>query len=106
MAGMDIGFHPSSREVGYCLAILEFMDAGLGIVVSDEPSVSGATDHGNTGLLYQADNLGSACRAIALLAEDRQFRTKLGAQARKAVATGYTIEAATQQLVTNVVSRL
>ena len=106
MAGMDIGFHPSDREVGYCLSILEFMDAGLGVVVPDEPSVSGASEHGVTGLLYSPGDPAAACAAIARLADDPVFREAIGQQARSAVTTHFSIEQSTRELIRCVAGRL
>ena len=63
----NFAFHPSKAEVGYSLSILEYMQAKLPVVVSDNPSVCGATTHNKTGLIYKDNNLGAACDAIKKL---------------------------------------
>ena len=93
----DIGFHASKGEVGYSLSILEYMSAGLATIAPDRPSTSLATRHEETGLLYQHENLTSACSAIIQCLPD-EFRQKLASNAIKEVATRYTIEATNKKL--------
>lgn len=63
----DIAFHPSKGEVGYSLSILEYMQAGLPVVVSNNPSVCGATEDKKTGVIYEEGSVDSACQAITSL---------------------------------------
>ena len=56
--------HPSRGEVGYSLSILEYMRAGLPVIVPDNPSVCGATIHKKTGLIYTEDSEESCSDAI------------------------------------------
>jgi len=48
----DIAVHAAEGEVGYSLAILEFMSSGLPTVVRNDQSVCGCIDDGVTGLLF------------------------------------------------------
>lgn len=81
----DIAIHPSSGEVGYSLSILEYMRAGLPVVVPDNPSVCGATAHEISGLVYAEGDCQSATAALRRLLDDDALRTRLGEQARIAV---------------------
>ncbi len=91
MRGFDVGFHPSRGEVGYCLAILEMMDAGLPVVVPDITSVNGATEHGRTGLVYPPEDVAAATQAIGRLVADPRERGALGALARSTVAERFVL---------------
>ncbi len=83
LAGADIAFHPSRGEVGYSLSILEYMRAGLPVVVPDDPSVCGAIEHKVTGLIYPEGNVQKAILALEMLLTDKHFRKKLGASAKR-----------------------
>lgn len=85
-----IGFHTSKGEVGYSLSILEYMSAGLATIVPDRQSTSGATRHSETGLLYQHENLKSACDAIKLCLTEK-YRKSLSSRAINEVKTKYNI---------------
>lgn len=94
----DIGFHASKGEVGYSLSILEYMSAGLATIVPDRPSTSGATRHGETGLVYAAENREAACAAIRQCL-DADFRQALGNAAAEAVQIQFSLEGANQALL-------
>lgn len=87
----DIAIHPSQGEVGYSLSILEYMRAGLPVLVPNNPSVCGATRHGQTGLIYRDGDLESACTALVQLLDQPKWRQQLGEQARNEVARHYTL---------------
>lgn len=87
----DIAIHPSQGEVGYSLSILEYMRAGLPVLVPDNPSVCGATRHGETGLIYERDNVDAACQALVQLLEQPDMCQRMGQQARQEVAQHYSL---------------
>lgn len=89
---VDFAVHPSRGEVGYSLSILEYMQAGLPVVVPDNPSVCGATAHGVTGLVYDEGDVGSASDAIGKLTLDGSLRRDMGRRARAEVADRYRLE--------------
>lgn len=93
-----IGIQASKGEVGYSLSILEYMSGGLATVVSDHPSVCGAIQDGDTGLVYRADELASACAALRRLILDTQLRERLGRQAMQAVEADYNLANTNAQL--------
>lgn len=91
LEGADIAIHPSLGEVGYSLSILEYMRAGLPVVVPDNPSVCGATKHNVTGIIYPEGDLQAASEALHKLVKDDSMRTKIGKNARLS-AKGYNLE--------------
>jgi len=78
----DFAFHPSQGEVGYSLSILEYMQAGLPVIVSDNPSVCGATNNKSNGLIYKEHNIDSACNAIISLIHNEHLIEKYGDRAK------------------------
>lgn len=84
--------HPSSGEVGYSLSILEYMLAGLPVIVPDNPSVREATTDGITGFIYRPNDEISACEAISRLATDETLRKFMGTSAEKEVIKNYNLE--------------
>ncbi len=88
----DIGMHAAKGEVGFSLSILEYMSAGLATLVPDNPSVSAATIHGDTGLVYEEGSVASACKYLVHLIEHPELRALLGSNAAKVVARDYNIE--------------
>lgn len=95
----DIAFHPSRGEVGYSLAILEYMRAGLPVLVSNNPSVCEATQHLQDGLIYQEESLQDACEKMTLLLTDANLRQSLGAQGKRTMTEKYSLAATHQALI-------
>lgn len=87
----DIAIHPSEGEVGYSLSILEYMRAGLPVIVPDDPSVCGATQHNVNGLIYKKGDIQAAALAIRALLTDESLLIRLGENAEKD-ARKYTIK--------------
>jgi glycosyltransferase involved in cell wall biosynthesis len=102
LAGLDIGMHPSQGEVGYSLSILEFMRAGLPVVVPDLPSVCGATAHERTGLVYPAGNRTAAAAAICQLVHAPELRHRLGMAGRAEMESRYSLDTALDALIREV----
>lgn len=96
----DFAMQPSSGEVGYSLSILEYMLSGLPVIVPDNPSVSGATDNGETGLIYTHDNISSACQSITELLNDPKKRRSMGEAARKTIISKYSLDNTHRELET------
>lgn len=87
----SLAFHPSKGEVGYSLSILEYMLCGLPVVVPDNPSVCGATEDGQTGIIYKENDVESAAGALAGLLNDADLRKQMGEQARRTVENHYSL---------------
>lgn len=103
LASSDVAFHPSLGEA-MSLAILEFMCAGLPVIVPDNASVCTNIEHGHTGLVYPARNEAGATQALVDLCKDVALRDRLGAQARAVCLDRYLLEhtnaSFTRQVVT------
>ena len=94
----DIAFHPSKGEVGYSLSILEYMQAGLPVVVSDNPSVCGVTSDKSNGLIYKENNIDSACECIISLLQHNNLIKQYGNRA-EIDAKHYTLDNTHKQLI-------
>lgn len=100
LPGCDIAIHPSQGEVGYSLSILEYMRAGLPVLVPDNPSVCCATEHGVTGMVYPDGDIGTACALLTQLLEDPVLGRTMGQQAKMAVRHRYSLTLAHSALLT------
>jgi len=94
----DIAFHPSLGEVGYCLAILEYMQANLPVVVPDNPSVCGATNAAS-GVIYPEFNVAAAAQALAELLQQPSQRAQKGNAGRLAVEERFSLEHSLRALI-------
>lgn len=92
LEGADIAIQPSQGEVGYSLSILEYMRAGLPVVVPDNPSVCAATKNKFNGMIYPDGDIQAAAAILQELTNDSALRTKMGTQAKLSVKK-YTLEA-------------
>lgn len=91
LLGCYCAFHPSLGEVGYSLSILEYMRAGLPVIVPDDPSVCEATAHEKTGLIYTRGDVQDACLAIERLLSDFDLSRLLGGNAKKSVSEEFSL---------------
>jgi len=91
LLGCDFSFHPSKGEVGYSLSILEYMRAGLPVIVSDNISVCSATEDQVTGLIYAEENIQSACKAIVTLLDNPELASSMKLNSKQE-ARKYTLE--------------
>lgn len=87
----NFAIHPSKGEVGYSLSILEYMQAGLPVIVPDNESVAGATTDKVTGLLYEEDNIQDMVLKINQMISDVENTTKMGARAQQAVREEFNL---------------
>lgn len=99
LAAADFAFHPSCGEVGYSISILEYMQAGLPVVVPDNPSVCGATRDRIDGLVYERENLVAAVSALRELINDENLRLSMGRAAMQAVTEDYSLAQGHSQLL-------
>mgnify|MGYP000601480377 CR=1 FL=1 len=91
--------HPSKGEVGYSLSILEYMRAGLPVIVPGNPSVCGATIDNETGLLYQDECKYSCVESIKKLLTNSDQRRSMGLASSKQQASKYNLENCHNQLI-------
>lgn len=88
LLSFDIAFHPSKGEA-MSLAILEYMRAGLPVVVSSNPSVSSFLLDQQTALIYQEQSIESAVNAMQQLIDSEKLRLQLGVGGWEAVCENF-----------------
>lgn len=91
LCSADVALHAAKSEA-FSLAILEYMSAGLPVLVPDIPTVCQAIRHGETGLVYPDGNTGDAARLLGELCADPNQRARLGAAAAAEVRERYTLK--------------
>jgi glycosyltransferase involved in cell wall biosynthesis len=92
LRGCDMAIHASSAEVGYSLSILECMQARLPLVVSDDESVAGASEHGLTALVFRTGDADSAASALTRLLDEPALAIRLAEAAADRVVNHYSLE--------------
>lgn len=90
LCSADLALHPSMGEA-FSLAIVEYMSAGLAVLVPDIPTVCQAIRHGETGLVYPDGDAKVVTDHICRLVERRDERTRLGRAAARSVEHDYSI---------------
>jgi glycosyltransferase involved in cell wall biosynthesis len=91
LSAADFAFHPSQGEA-FSLAILEYMRAGLPVVVPDIPTVCQAVVDGQSGLIYPDAELSVAAQRIMQMLGDPPKFKMMGACARKRVENHFSLE--------------
>lgn len=81
----QLGFHPSDREVGYSLAILEMLSQRLPVVIPDNESVSCSIQGTQCWEGYSESDVEAAAQVILSLAIDSKRRAELGANGRELI---------------------
>ena len=94
----DIAFHAAMGE-GFSLSIIEYMSAGLPVLVPDIASVSQAITHDKTGLVYQHNDPISASSYLEKLVTDKNKRFSMGAAAKIEANDKYNLEQCTQNFI-------
>jgi glycosyltransferase involved in cell wall biosynthesis len=94
----DIAVHPSQGE-GLSLSILEFMCAGLPVIVSDDPTTSQTIAHGSTGLLFKTGSAADLAAKLQHLVGTPAARAALGQAAAAKVNGDYSLESTINSLL-------
>lgn len=87
----DIAFH-ASRGEAFSLAVLEYMAAGLPVVLPDHCANPEAVEHDTDGLLYMPHDLRHSTEHLLALVEDEERRRRLGDSARRKWASRFRLE--------------
>ncbi|MEP1216122.1 MAG: glycosyltransferase family 4 protein [Marinobacter sp.] len=87
----DVAMHAALGE-GFSLSIVEYMSAGLPVLVPDIPSVKQAIDHGKNGFVYEKNNCSNAAAFLNRLISDDQERRVMGSKAREKANSHYSLE--------------
>lgn len=90
LAGSAVVAMPSLWE-GMPMAAVEAAWAGRAVVGADVPGLAAVVDHGVTGLLVDADDLGALADALARVAGDPSYAWELGRAARAKAETDFTL---------------
>jgi glycosyltransferase involved in cell wall biosynthesis len=102
LAACDFAIHASRGEVGYSLSILEYMYAGLPVLVPSNPSVSGATTERTNGMIYEENSIDSAAEKIEFLLDSPDEMNRMGKNARNTVISEYSLENTHRQLLESI----
>ena len=94
----DLFVLPSISE-GISNALLEAMAHGLPCVVTNIPGNSEVIQDGRNGIVIQPEDAAGLARALAGMADDEEFRRKVGRQARLTVETCYSLTKVTNQYI-------
>lgn len=89
LCSADMALHPSRGEA-FSLAIVEYMSAGLALLVPDIPTVSQTVQHEASGMVYQDNNANQAADMICRLADDEALRQRIGRTASALVDSHYS----------------
>lgn len=100
----DFAIHPSKGEVGYSLSILEYMQAGLPVIVPDNPSVCGATIDATNGYIYKENDLSDAAAKVLILLDHPEICDTMGTAAKKLVLEKYKLSNTQNQLLQSVLA--
>lgn len=100
----DFAIHPSKGEVGYSLSILEYMQAGLPVIVPDNPSVCAASISGINGYIYTENNKQDAVSKVIRMLDDPADIRQMGARAKAMVRSDYSLDATHELLIKTVQS--
>lgn len=96
LSSADFALHPSHGEA-FSLSVLEYMRAGLVLLVPDTPSVSQAVIDGHTGIIYPAGNVDAMLASLAAVIANKQDRHRIGEAARQSVAEQYSTDGMMRQ---------
>jgi glycosyltransferase involved in cell wall biosynthesis len=92
----DIAMHAALGE-GFSLSVVEYMSAGLPVLVPDIPSVKQAIDHGKNGYIFPKDDPSAAAAFIANLLQNEKTRRSMGRLAREKANTRYSLDNCTRE---------
>jgi glycosyltransferase involved in cell wall biosynthesis len=91
LCSSEFAIHASKSE-GFSLAVLEYMSAGLVVLVPNLPSVSQAITNGQTGLIYTEGDVAHASDLLAWMYSDNDARRRIGAAAAREVRERFSLE--------------
>ena len=87
----DLAIHAALGEA-FSLSIIEYMSAGLPVLVPDIPSVSQAITHKTTGLLYPYNDPATVAKQIHELSMNRNLIKTMGNNAANIATEKYTLD--------------
>lgn len=96
LGAADMAIHGALGE-GFSLSIVEYMSAGLPVLVPDIPSVKQAVDHGENGFVYAKDSVADAASYIEALLNDESRRQAMGQSARNKANSEFSLDNCTRE---------
>lgn len=102
LARMDVGVAPYPNLDDFYfspLKIYEYMAAGLPVVASEIGQIPEIVVHGQTGLLYPADDIQALADALATLIQDRSLAARLGSHARETSLQNHSWDSRVEQIL-------
>ena len=105
LCSATLALHPARGEA-FSLAIVEYMSAGLVVLVPNLPSVCQAIRNGIDGIVFEDGNAREAARHIKNLLSQTDQRRALQVMARQTVREQFTLETMDQQFSTVVRAQL
>jgi glycosyltransferase involved in cell wall biosynthesis len=99
LCSASFALHPARGEA-FSLAIVEYMSAGLVVLVPDIPSVRQAIEHDHNGIVFRDGNAQEAAGYLATLATNADRRKELQALASQTVRERYKLEMMNQRFGT------
>ena len=94
-----ISFHPSKGEVGFSLSMLENLYAGLPVLCSDNPSVSGIICDKTNGFIYEQNNISNAASILNSVLSENLVTPEMNLCCKNYVLENHDLERAKQMLV-------
>src|SRR5262245_53302206 len=85
IAAFDVALQPKCVEYASPLKLFEYMALGKAIVAPDQPNIREVLDGEVSALLFDPKNKASLIAAIRRLGDDPKLRTRMGAEARRAI---------------------
>jgi glycosyltransferase involved in cell wall biosynthesis len=87
----DAAMHAALGE-GFSLSIVEYMSAGLPVLVPDIPSVSQAITDGIEGFVYPSNSGSAACERLERLIRDPRLASAMSVRSKKRADTSFTLD--------------
>jgi glycosyltransferase involved in cell wall biosynthesis len=94
----DIFVLPSLQE-GMPNSLLEAMSCGLPVIASKIGGVVDVMENGKSGILFEPGDASGLASAVISLLNNSELRQKLGAEARKRVAEGFSIDGIAEKYI-------
>jgi glycosyltransferase involved in cell wall biosynthesis len=98
LCGADLAMHAALGEA-FSLSIVEYMSAGLPVLVPDIPCVRQAIRHGKNGMVFPDGDVQDAVTMLIALAIDGGMRHALGATAKRDADCEYNLDRCTTEFV-------
>lgn len=101
LGASDLAIHAALGE-GFSLSIVEYMSAGLPVLVPDIPSVRQAIDDGVNGCVYSSHDHEAVAERVASLAGNRSVAKQMGEKAKHKADSLYSLQNCSDQFVRTV----